>query len=79
MVCARTYNSIGVLAPILLVTLRIIQGFALGGEWDSAVLMSVEHAPAGRRGFYGSWPQTGAFAGLLISTGVLYTFAGLPS
>ncbi len=73
-----TYESVGVLAPILLVTLRIIQGFALGGEWGGAVLMAVEHSPPGRRGFYGSWPQTGAFAGLLISTGVLTAFAALP-
>ncbi len=73
-----TYESIGVLAPILLVVLRIIQGFALGGEWGGAVLMAVEHSPPGRRGFYGSWPQTGAFAGLLISTGVLAAFSSLP-
>jgi MHS family shikimate/dehydroshikimate transporter-like MFS transporter len=72
-----TYESVGVLAPILLVLLRLIQGFALGGEWGGAVLMAVEHAPPGRRGFYGSWPQTGALAGLLISTAVLTAFTGL--
>ncbi|WP_394844236.1 MHS family MFS transporter [Pendulispora brunnea] len=67
-----TYDSVGVLAPIALVTLRLLQGFGLGGEWGGAVLMAVEHAPPNRRGFYGSWPQTGVPAGLLLSTG---TFA----
>ena len=51
-----TYDAIGVWAPILLVALRLIQGFGVGGEWGGAVLMAVEHAPTGRRGFYGSWP-----------------------
>jgi metabolite-proton symporter len=63
-----TYNTIGIWAPILLVTMRLAQGFGLGGEWGGAVLMAVEHAPANRRGFYGSWPQLGAFIGLLLST-----------
>jgi metabolite-proton symporter len=66
-----TYSEIGVWAPILLVTLRFLQGFGLGGEWGGAVLMAVEHAPEGRRGFYGSWPQMGAPAGMALSTGVL--------
>jgi MFS family permease len=48
--------------------MRLLQGFGLGGEWGGAVLMAVEHAPANRRGFYGSWPQLGAFVGLLLST-----------
>jgi len=48
--------------------MRLLQGFGLGGEWGGAVLMAVEHAPANRRGFYGSWPQLGAFIGLLLST-----------
>jgi metabolite-proton symporter len=63
-----TYTSIGIWAPVALVTLRLLQGFGLGGEWGGAVLMAVEHAPANRRGFYGSWPQLGAFVGLLLST-----------
>jgi len=63
-----TYGQIGIWAPILLVTMRLCQGFGLGGEWGGAVLMAVEHAPANRRGFYGSWPQLGAFVGLLLST-----------
>lgn len=73
-----TYNQIGVWAPVVLVLMRILQGFALGGEWGGAVLMAVEHAPRGRRGFYGSWPQTGAPLGLAFGTGALSLFAGLP-
>jgi MFS transporter, MHS family, shikimate and dehydroshikimate transport protein len=60
-----TFESIGVLAPILLVVLRFCQGIGVGGEWGGAVLMAVEHAPDGRRGFFGSWPQMGVPAGLL--------------
>jgi metabolite-proton symporter len=74
-----TYAQIGVYAPILLVTLRLVQGFGLGGEWGGAVLMAIEHAPPGRRGFYGSWPQTGAPAGLLLSTGVFALVSRLPA
>jgi metabolite-proton symporter len=62
-----TYNSIGVWAPILLVVLRFIQGIGVGGEWGGAVLMAVEHSPPGRRGYYGSWPQMGVPAGLLLA------------
>ena len=69
--CLPGYASIGIFAPILLVTLRLIQGLALGGEWGGAVLMVTEHAPKGRRGFYGSWPQIGFAGGLLISSGLL--------
>ena len=73
-----TYEQIGIWAPIALVLLRIAQGFGVGGEWGGAVLMAVEHAPPGRRGFYGSWPQIGVPAGLVLSTGVFSMFAGLP-
>jgi MHS family shikimate/dehydroshikimate transporter-like MFS transporter len=73
-----TYESIGVWAPALLVLMRVLQGFGLGGEWGGAVLMAVEHAPAHRRGFYGSWPQMGAPAGLLLATGVYALFTRLP-
>ena len=65
-----TYHSVGILAPILLVVLRFAQGIGVGGEWGGAVLMAVEHASEGKRGFYGSWPQMGVSAGLLLSTGV---------
>ena len=73
-----TYQSVGILAPVLLVVLRIVQGFGVGGEWGGAVLMAVEHAPGGRRGFYGSWPQMGVPAGLLLGTLALYVFTLLP-
>ncbi|WP_435158894.1 MFS transporter [Amycolatopsis sacchari] len=61
-----TYASIGVGAPVLLVLLRVIQGFAVGGEWGGAVLMAVEHAPSGRRAFYGSFPQMGLPTGTVL-------------
>ncbi|MEQ4309631.1 MFS transporter [Pseudomonas syringae] len=61
------YAAIGVWAPILLLALRIVQGLALGGEWGGAVLMAVEHAPANRRGLYGSWVQIGVPAGTMIA------------
>jgi metabolite-proton symporter len=61
------YQQIGVWAPTLLITLRFIQGFALGGEWAGAVLMSVEHAPPGRRGLFGSFVALGLPAGIILS------------
>ncbi|SKB73573.1 metabolite-proton symporter [Arthrobacter sp. 31Cvi3.1E] len=61
------YNTIGIMAPLLLLLLRVIQGLALGGEWGGAVLMTVEHAPATRRGFFGSLVQVGVPAGTLIA------------
>ena len=66
-----TYASAGMWAPLMLLALRIFQGIGIGGEWGGAVLMAVEHSPEGRRGFYGSWPQIGVPAGLLISAGVV--------
>lgn len=65
-----TYQTAGAWAAVLLCSLRLIQGFAVGGEWGSAVVMAVEHAPKNRRGLYGSFPQIGVPAGLLLSTGV---------
>ena len=73
-----TYNSIGIWAPILLVVMRLAQGFGLGGEWGGAVLMAVEHAPSNRRGFFGSFPQIGAYIGLLLSTLVFRYFSSMP-
>ncbi len=61
------YAQLGVWAPVLLVTFRFVQGFALGGEWGGAVLMSVEHAPQGRRGFFGSFVALGLPAGIILS------------
>ncbi|MGH3517340.1 MAG: MFS transporter [Haloechinothrix sp.] len=71
-----TYATIGVWAPILLVTLRFIQGIGVGGEWGGAVLMAVEHAPAGKKGFYGSFPQMGVPGGLILANLV---FLGMSS
>ena len=67
-----TFEQVGVLAPILLVVLRLFQGIGVGGEWGGAVLMAVEHAPPGRRGFFGSWPQMGVPAGLLLANVVFF-------
>ncbi|NKI42781.1 MFS transporter [Streptomyces physcomitrii] len=69
--CVPGYNTIGIAAPILLTLLRVVQGFALGGEWGGAVLLVSEHGDARRRGFWASWPQGGAPAGNLIAVGVL--------
>ena len=73
-----TYESIGYWAAVLLVTLRFMQGIAVGGEWGGAVLMAVEHAPEGRKGFYGSLPQTGVGAGLVLSTLAMTAVSNLP-
>ncbi len=73
-----TYASIGIWAPILLITLRIVQGVGLGGEWGGASLMVLEHAPAGRRGFYGSLVQVGFPIGLVLSTLAVASVAKLP-
>jgi metabolite-proton symporter len=76
--CLPTYASVGIWAPVMLLVLRIFQGIGIGGEWGGAVLMAVEHSPAGRRGFYGSWPQIGVPAGLLLSSGMVYLLSYLP-
>lgn len=72
------YATVGIWAPVMLLFLRIFQGIGIGGEWGGAVLMAVEHSPAGRRGFYGSWPQIGVPAGLLLSSGMVYLLSYLP-
>lgn len=64
-----TYSQIGIAAPLLLVTLRFIQGVGVGGEWGGAVLMAVEHGHAGKRGFHASWVQAGVPVGLLLANG----------
>ena len=73
-----TYASIGVLAPILLILLRVIQGVGLGGEWGGASLMVLEHAPADRRGFYTSFVQIGFPIGLVLATLVFSLVTKLP-
>lgn len=67
-----TYEQVGVAAPVLLVALRFIQGFGVGGEWGGAVLMAVEHGHEGRRGFHASWVQAGVPVGLLLANGVFH-------
>lgn len=62
-----TYASIGVAAPIILITLRLLQGLALGGEYGGAATYVAEHAPPGKRGFFTSWIQTTATMGLFLS------------
>jgi len=74
-----TYDTVGVWAAALLVACRLIQGFALGGEWGGAVLMAVEHAPSHKKGFYGSWPQLGAPLGLVLGTLVFSIVSGMMS
>jgi metabolite-proton symporter len=73
-----TYRQIGIWAPILLVTLRVLQGIAVGGEWGGAALMSMEHAKADRRGFAASVTNMGAPSGALLATLVLTAFSTLP-
>jgi hypothetical protein len=68
-----SYASIGVAAPIILITLRLLQGLALGGEYGGAATYVAEHAPPGRRGFYTSWIQTTATLGLFLSLLVILT------
>jgi len=66
-----TYAAIGVFSPILLVTLRFVQGVALGGEWAGAVLLSMEHGRQDRRGLNASWTQVGPSGGTLLATGAI--------
>ncbi|MEW1819200.1 MFS transporter [Arthrobacter sp. NPDC080031] len=73
-----TYDQVGLLAPVLLVLCRLVQGLALGGEWGGAVLMAVEHAPRNRRAFYGSFAQVGVPFGLVLATGSFWGVQQLP-
>ncbi|KQS02723.1 MULTISPECIES: MFS transporter [Microbacterium] len=68
--CLPTFNQIGVWAAVLLLILRLAQGFALGGEWSGAALVATENAPAGKRAWYGTFPQLGAPIGFIIANGV---------
>ncbi|OLT27699.1 MFS transporter [Nocardiopsis sp. CNR-923] len=67
-----TYAQIGVAAPVLLIVLRMLQGFSAGGEWGGAALMSVEHAPVTRRGLFGAYPQIGVPCGMILATFVVW-------
>lgn len=73
-----TYAAIGIWAPVLLVFLRVLQGFAVGGEYGGATVMALEYAPEGKRGLYASFPQVGNPVGLMLGTLMLYLFALLP-
>ncbi|MFE7761551.1 MFS transporter [Streptomyces sp. NPDC057438] len=66
-----TYESAGLLAPVLLVTLRLLQGVSMGGEWGGAVLLAAEHAPPGRRALYAAVPNLGPSLGFLLSSAVI--------
>ena len=78
--CLPTYNEIGVWAAVLLLVLRLAQGFALGGEWSGAALVATENAPAGKRAWYGTFPQLGAPIGFIIANGLFLVIAAvLPS
>ena len=73
--CLPGFNAIGYWAPALLVALRFIQGFAVGGEWGGAVLLVAEHSPDRSRGFWSSWPQAAVPVGNLLATLVLLTMS----
>lgn len=69
--CLPTYETIGVVAPVLLVLLRLVQGFAVAGEWAGSAAMLVEYAPPGKRGFFGSFNQVSTAGGFLLASGVV--------
>lgn len=71
-----TYESIGVLAPVLLTLLRVLQGIGVGGEWGGSVLMAMEWGHRGQRGLMAAWPQAGVPIGLAAGTSVVYFFSG---
>ncbi len=73
-----TYEQIGVWAAILLIVLRMVQGFAFGGEWGGAVLMAVEHAPEDKKGFFGSFPQMASPLANIVATGTFVALNFLP-
>ncbi|MBK5443276.1 MULTISPECIES: MFS transporter [unclassified Peribacillus] len=73
-----TYQAVGIWAPILLITLRLVQGLGIGGEWGGALLLAVEYAPAEKRGLYGAIPQMGVTIGMLLGTIALSFMTLLP-
>ena len=76
--CLPTYEQIGVWAPITLIGLRLLQGIGIGGEWGGATLMVIEHAPHGKRGFFGSLVQVGFPLGVATSTGIFLLMTRMP-
>ncbi|MGE7924450.1 MFS transporter [Viridibacillus arvi] len=73
-----TYQAIGIWAPILLITLRLVQGLGIGGEWGGALLLAVEYAPKEKRGLYGAIPQMGVTIGMVLGTIALSLMSLLP-
>ncbi|WP_145504445.1 MFS transporter [Peribacillus frigoritolerans] len=73
-----TYQAVGIWAPILLITLRLVQGLGIGGEWGGALLLAVEYAPAEKRGLFGAIPQMGVTIGMLLGTVALSIMTLLP-
>lgn len=73
-----TYEMIGVWAPILLITLRLVQGMGIGGEWGGALLLAYEYAPENRKGLFGSVPQMGVTIGMLLATLAMALMSQLP-
>lgn len=76
--CLPSYDSIGILAPILLVVLRLLQGFSVGGEAAGSTSLTLEHAPEGRRGLYTSWMINGIWVGYILATLAFIAVATLP-
>ncbi|WOH19544.1 MFS transporter [Paenarthrobacter sp. GOM3] len=76
--CLPTYDNAGLLAPVLLVALRLLQGFAAGGEWGGSALFGIENSPGNRRGLWGSFTSTGIGIGSLFGTGVFTVMTLLP-
>lgn len=72
-----TYALVGWFAPLLLVLMRLAQGFAIGGEWSGAALVATENAPEGKRAWYGTFPQLGAPLGFILANGLFLTIAAL--
>ncbi|QWS34133.1 MFS transporter [Curtobacterium aetherium] len=78
--CLPSFDSVGVLAPVLLAVLRFAQGVGLGGEWSGAALLATENAPEGKRGVFGSMPQLGAPIGFLLANGLFIAInAAMPA
>jgi MFS transporter, MHS family, shikimate and dehydroshikimate transport protein len=74
-----TFDQIGILAPILLTVLRLLQGFGAGAEWAGAAIISTEHAPEGRRGFFGSFTQMGVPGGMLLANSAVLAISSTMS
>lgn len=72
-----TYATVGALAPLLLIILRFVQGFAVGGQWGAAALIAIENAPEGRRGLFGSFVQIGVPAGVILANVAFFASDGL--